>query len=149
MARHAKPTFILPIDQGEELYASDGVDESAQLRTAACRLEAGACQCSSAQQNGLSLLALVTIRTDLYVHLQNDALLRDIGRQMIDLTPMDRTEYKRIIEGPAQRATEAGKALVIEPALSRAITRRYPRCRCVAYACLHTGAAVLRLRRRW
>ena len=111
-----EPTLILPIDQGEELYASDGAEESTQLRAQLACLNRRDVS-TPLKQGGLSLIALITIRTDLYAPLQNDALLRDMGRQKIDLTPMDRAEYKRIIEGPAQQATEAGKSPVMTPDL--------------------------------
>lgn len=112
-----EPTFVLPIDQGEELYAPDGAEEAEQLRRQLlCLKKHDGNQFE--EQKSPGLLAIVTIRTDLYEHLQTDELLQDVGRQIIDLTPMDRAEYKRIIEGPAQRATEAGNALVIEPALT-------------------------------
>ena len=113
----SEPTFILPIDQGEELYASDGAEEAAQLRAQLVCLEKRYDKLPDPGDRP-QLLAMITIRTDLYQHLQTDALLQEVGRQFIDLTPMDRSEYKRIIEGPAERATEAGNALLVEPALT-------------------------------
>ena len=40
---------------------------------------------------------------------------------MLDLTSMDRAEYKLIIEGPAKRATEGGSPLTVEPALTETL----------------------------
>ena len=116
-----EPTFVLPIDQAEELYASEhgAAREAAQLRAqlAAVGDRFGE---SSASASRPRVLVLVTIRTDLYSHLQDDELLRHVGRQMIDLTPMDRSEYRYVIEEPARRTFggDDGRQLKIEPKLT-------------------------------
>lgn len=115
-----EPTFILPVDQGEELYNHNGAEEARQMRRQLSFLQRPDGDRSEALQSP-KLLVVVTIRTDLYERLQTDELMQDVGRDILDITPMDRAEYKRIIEGPAQRATEAGNALTIEPELTEAL----------------------------
>ena len=112
-----EPTFVLPIDQCEELYGSDAGEEAAQLRVQLSSLNERHDE-PAEQHDRPNVLAMVTIRTDFYEHLQTDEVLRELGRKIIDLTPMDRAEYKLIIEGPAERATDAGNPLVLEPALT-------------------------------
>lgn len=112
---NSAPTFILPIDQGEELYTSEDGAQAAQLRQLLGTLQTPA---SDGDGAWLDVVVLTTIRTDHYEYMQADEILKPISRQLIDLTPMDRAEYKTIIEGPAQRATDAGNRLVIAPELS-------------------------------
>ena len=63
----------------------------------------------------VGLVVAVTIRTDRYEAMQRHPAFDGIGTAIFDdLKPMPREEFKEIIVGPAARATEAGKRLVIK-----------------------------------
>lgn len=106
------PTVVIPIDQGEELFAADGGAEAAACRTLLATL------LGADAKEQVPVLVVMTIRADRYESLQNAPELigvhtRDFG----DLKPMPITEYKEVITGPAARASAAGLRLVLDPAL--------------------------------
>jgi WD40 repeat protein len=105
------PTVILPMDQAEELFNPDGAAETAAFLPMLAAVLA----------TGRRILAIATIRTDRYPRLQDDALLPGVKRALFDLPPMPATEFKSVIEGPARRASEAGRSLDIDPALTEAL----------------------------
>jgi WD40 repeat protein len=111
-AGKADPALILPLDQAEELFAPEGVLEAERfLALIAPLLVPGA---------GASrrVLLVATIRSDHFEELQAAPALARIRRELFDLPPMPPGEFKSVIEGPAQRASQAGRALAIAPALT-------------------------------
>ena len=113
------PTFVLLIDQFEELYSSQRGAEAETLRSLLGDLLArpgGNAQTLTV--SAANLIVIATIRTDLYENMQTDQFLDKVGRRFIDLTPMDRAEYKMVITGPAQCLEKAGTALTIDPKLT-------------------------------
>lgn len=105
------PTVLLALDQAEELFNAEGAAETETFLSLL----------SAVLVPGRRMLAIATIRTDRYHYLQDDALLPGVKRALFDLPPMPTAEFKTIIEGPAQRATEAGRRLDIDPALTEAL----------------------------
>lgn len=63
-------------------------------------------------------LAVVAIRTDAYEQLQTAPTLSGILPRVFSLPPIERAEFKAVIEGPAARATAAGRKLTVQPALT-------------------------------
>ena len=106
------PTLVLPIDQGEELFAvGAGPQAGTCLELLGSMLQSGAME-------ELPLIAAMTIRADRYEALQNaPALLAVHAREFGELKPMPLTEYKDVITGPAARASAAGLRLSLEPQL--------------------------------
>jgi WD40 repeat protein len=105
----AAPTLVLPIDQAEELFAADAGPQTEQFLTMLAEL--------IRRINGyeVGLIVAVTIRTDRYEAMQNHPALDGIGTAVFDdLKPMPRADFKDVIDGPAERATEAGKRLDIK-----------------------------------
>ena len=100
------PTLVLPLDQAEELFSADaGAQADAFLR-----LMAGLAERLNDTETGLIVAA--TIRTDRYEVMQTHPELAAVGTVLFDeLKPMPATQFKEVIVGPAQRATEAGKPL--------------------------------------
>ena len=106
------PTLVLPIDQGEELFLSEGAEEARVfLSILRNTLIAAAPAC----------LALITIRSDAFERLQTAASLASVPQHTLSLPPIAKGAYAEIIEGPAGRLADTPRALKIEPALTRAL----------------------------
>ena len=103
------PTLVLPIDQGEELFGTDGRDEADRLLELLAEL---------AGRPDLPLLLLFTIRSDSYERLQTAPQFEELRPRTYGLGPMPRGAYQTLIEGPAARYTAAGRKLVIDPRLT-------------------------------
>jgi WD40 repeat protein len=106
------PTLVLAIDQAEELFLSDGQEESRIFLSLLTEL-------LYAEQVGL--MVLCTIRSDSYEQLQNAPLLEGIRQQAFSLPPLPRGAYQQVIEGPAKLLSDTAHPLVIEPRLTQAI----------------------------
>ena len=85
------PTLVLAVDQAEELLNPNGGAEAATFRALL----------SAALAPGRRMLAIATVRTDRYDRMQDQALFPGVGRALFDLFPMERTEFRAVIEGPA------------------------------------------------
>lgn len=123
------PAVVISIDQGEELFASEGEAEAGRLlewlahTLSASGVEGdgnadskgGGAQPLAARQR---VLAIVAIRSDSYERLQTEKRLAPVSQFLFSLPPIARGEYKTVIEGPAQRQTDAGRKLSIDPALT-------------------------------
>jgi uncharacterized protein (DUF2267 family) len=113
------PTVVISIDQGEELFGAEGGAESARFldllaQTLASSAGDGAVG-SAARQRSLTIIA---IRSDSYERLQTEPRLAQVAPYLFSLPPIARAEFKTVVEGPAQRHTEAGHTLVVDPALT-------------------------------
>jgi WD40 repeat protein len=108
------PTLVLAIDQGEELFRSEGALEGTALLNLLRDL---------LTKDDLAILVLVAIRSDSYEQLQTAKGLEVITQQTLSLTPMPRGAYQAVIEGPVARLKETDRPLVIEPALTQALLR--------------------------
>jgi hypothetical protein len=98
------PTLILPIDQGEELFAAEQTEAGAVF--------SGLAAAFAAEDN---LLAIVTIRSDSFAALQAERTLAAIPRLPFDLPALSPASFKEVIEGPGRLATPP---IRIEPALT-------------------------------
>ncbi len=107
------PAIVLSVDQAEELFNPDGAEEATRFMT----LLATALAPREAPTSP-HLIVLATMRSDRYELLQARQVLADVKRQLFDLPPISPTEFKSVIEGPAQRVVEAGGRLGIDPALT-------------------------------
>ncbi|MGF1456269.1 MAG: TIR domain-containing protein, partial [Alphaproteobacteria bacterium] len=108
------PTLVLPVDQAEELFSSEG-DARAEAQTFLALLR-------DLLAADTSLLALLTIRSDSYRLLQNAPELTQASKEPLDLSPVPQGAYERIIKGPAERL-DGPRALVINPVLSDLLLR--------------------------
>lgn len=119
------PTIVVSIDQAEELLAAEGRDESDRL------LELLFSELTSKLRptdEGIGgprdrTLVVLTIRSDFFEQLQTDARLEGFNLDTFSLPPVGREEFKAVIEGPAARATTAGRKLVIHPELTEQLIR--------------------------
>jgi hypothetical protein len=118
------PTVLIPIDQGEELFSAEGREE-AEVFLALLRdlLLTSASVHPEPSKITHPPIMLIAIRSDSYEWLQTEPKLERVKRGIFDLQPLARDEYKMVIEGPARRATEAGLALKVEPALTEQLLK--------------------------
>jgi WD40 repeat protein len=102
------PTVVIPLDQAEELFTADAAGEAGRF------LELIGELLDEMNANDVGLIVAVTIRTDHHEALQTAKPLADVkGVVFDDLKPMPRNQFKEVILGPAQRATEGGRKLAI------------------------------------
>ena len=119
-ARHTDPTLIVPIDQAEELFASDGQDEALQFLAYvdALRQHLSPDESLAAGDRRLRVLFVLTIRSDSFPRLQAQAALQAMSPVLFSLPAMPASEFKAVIEGPAKRHSETVKPLVMAPQLT-------------------------------
>lgn len=116
-ANRHKITYIVPIDQAEELYTNAQENGSSTFLDVISKIQQKLFPISNCRIP-VDLMLVLTIRTDMFELVQRDARLPSGKRQILDLSALDATQYKGVIEGPALRATQAGNPLVVEPALT-------------------------------
>ena len=107
-----RPRVVLAIDQGEELFLSEGCDEAAAFLALIRDLATG---------ERSNLIVLFTIRSDSFEQLQTAPELDGLSLQTFNLPPMPRGAYQTVIEGPAKRLADTERTLTIEPALTEAL----------------------------
>lgn len=118
----ALPCIVIPVDQGEELFNPDGAQEAerflAFLAYLLDELNADAGQPVSAGSL-VPVIVLLTIRTDRYERLQLAPGQASVKKpEVFDLRPIPPEQFERVINGPAERSTRAGRKLIIEPSLT-------------------------------
>ncbi len=106
------PRIVLPIDQGEELFQSEGAAEAEVLLNLVRDLSI---------DGKSNLVVLFTIRSDAFERLQTAPAFDGVALQTFNLPPMPRGAYQTVIEGPARRLAETNRPLAIEPALTEAL----------------------------
>ena len=104
------PALVIAIDQAEELFRAEGLQEGAALMTLLADLAAS---------DDSIVIVIFTIRTDSYDDLQKAAALEGLRQTTFSLAPMPRGAYHDVIEGPARRVEESDGKLAIEPALTQ------------------------------
>ena len=118
--RLAKPTLIVPIDQAEELFGSDGQDEARQFLgyVEGLRKHLSPADSPVIDSRRLRVLLVLTIRSDSLPKLQAQAALQTMLPVLFSLPAMPVSEFKAVIEGPARRYTATVKPLVVAPQLT-------------------------------
>ena len=106
------PTLVLSIDQGEELFLTEGQQEARPFLSILRGLVTA---------EAPAVIALFTIRSDNYERLQLAEELRGARQQTLSLPPMPRGSYAEVIKGPAQRLEGTPRALSIDDALVDAL----------------------------
>lgn len=120
LGKDAKPpALVIPIDQAEELFTIVRGDQPGETGAA----EAGLFLTRLAEflRHGPEALALATIRSDAYEPLQTAAVLAGVPQVPFNLPPFAAADYRSVIEGPAHRASDAGRQLTLEPRLAAAL----------------------------
>ncbi|MGO9134738.1 MAG: TIR domain-containing protein [Methylovirgula sp.] len=106
------PLIVFSVDQAEELFRSEGMEESMALLALLRDL---------AVEDTPAIAVLFAIRSDAYDGLENAKLLEGLPQSTLPLLPMPRGAYMEVIEGPARRYVSAGGTLAIEPRLTQAL----------------------------
>jgi WD40 repeat protein len=104
-----RPTIILAVDQGEELFNEDGREEAARFIEMLSR---------TLKADPLALV-LVTIRSDSFPRLQTEPQLADLSKDTFTLDMMLEGSYRAVIEGPARLVQPT--PLKIDPQLTDAL----------------------------
>ncbi len=108
------PTLVIPIDQGEELFAADaGAEGSALVAHLGPLVSADA-----PREDVPHTIVLGSIRADSLDLMQSQPSLQNLPTVLFNLPPVARGEFKGVIEGPAARHTASGRKLTIDPALT-------------------------------
>jgi hypothetical protein len=108
----ARPTLILPIDQGEELFLPEGASEAQSFLAIVNDLLA---------TDAPAIIALFTIRSDAYERLQLAKPLVGLQQHAFSLAPMPKGAYAEIIKAPALRLDGTPRELKIEEPLVDAL----------------------------
>ena len=110
----SQPIVVLPIDQAEELFNSEGAQEAKVF------LEILRSLCD---QSNLPFMVIATIRSDSYDQLQSAEALAGMSQQTFSLTPMPKGAFRDVIEGPIRRLVYSGGKLGFEPALTEQLLK--------------------------
>jgi formylglycine-generating enzyme required for sulfatase activity len=106
--RPKPPTIVLSIDQGEELFLTEGQDEAQPFLTLLRDLVA---------TDAPEVIVIFTIRSDNYERLQEAKALETIQQTPFNLGPMPRGSYAEVIRGPMRRLQGTARALRIDDRL--------------------------------
>lgn len=104
--------LVLPVDQAEELFSAEAGQEGATLLAVLRDLME-----HTGDGPPLPLIILATIRTDRYAVMQTAPQLGGVDIAFDELRPMPLGRFREVIEGPANRSTESGRPLALDPAL--------------------------------
>ncbi|TAU59267.1 TIR domain-containing protein [Rhizobium ruizarguesonis] len=99
------PTLVIPIDQGEELFPSDWLPETAILLTRLVELlhlrDAVDGTTTAGRSSSATTLVIITIRSDAYERLQTSPALSAIAHTPFSVGPMTEANFKDVVIGPA------------------------------------------------
>ena len=115
------PSIVIPIDQAEELFNPDGAAESESFLALLAGILADS---DAAAESGVPTgprgraIVVLTIRSDRYERLQTAPSLSGVKPRLFDLRPFPPGQFERVINGPAERATQAGRKLIIDSRLT-------------------------------
>ena len=114
-------TVVVPVDQFEEIFSTDGHVESAQFLDLVGTASSGPAKREHGVFKSGRVLFVVTIRSDALPVLQDHPVGRRLGTVLFSLPAMPASEFKAVIEGPARRHSETVKPLLITPALTESL----------------------------
>ena len=104
--------LLLPVDQGEELFLTDGADEANLFQELLQDL---------VSQDDPAIIVMVTIRSDSFEALQSTPALQGIAQHTWSLPVMPTGAYGQVIRGPARRMSEGVRRLELEEPLVEAL----------------------------
>lgn len=106
------PTLVLPLDQAEESLSPEGKTQAELFLRLARDLGA------PSKGTRLDLIVAASIRSDRFEELQTRGELTNVGIEAFaELKPMPTEQFKEVITGPAERATQSGRRLELAPEL--------------------------------
>jgi hypothetical protein len=107
-AKPKLPTVVLSIDQGEELFLAEGLEEAQSLLTLLRDL---------VMSDQPAIIAVFAIRTDNYERLQDSKALQGLRQETFNLPSMPKGSYIEVINNPVRRLEGTPRAIGIEPRL--------------------------------
>lgn len=110
----APPTVVIPIDQAEELFLTQGIEADKRIDEQEQFLEILRTLLLS---DTPACAALFTIRSDNYEKLQLARALDGIRQVTFSLPPMSLGAYSEVIRGPARRMSQAARQLEVDDRL--------------------------------
>ena len=108
----AAPALIVCVDQAEELFLTEAQDE-AQAFLAMLR--------GLLLEDAPAIIAIFTIRSDIYERLQLAGQLEGLHQEMLNLPTMPKGSYCEVVKGPARRLEGTARAFEIDDALVDAL----------------------------
>lgn len=106
------PPLVISIDQGEELFLSEGQSEAHPFLALLRDL---------LMEDSPAVIAVFTIRSDNYERLQQAQELLDIPKVPLDLGPMPKGSYAEVVKGPVRRLEGTARAIKIDESLVHAL----------------------------
>jgi WD40 repeat protein len=103
------PTIVVPIDQAEELFASENTEAGRVLELL-----------SAATLADGNAVIVATIRTDALAKIQDESRLAELPRVPFELPSLAPSAFKDVIEGPARVSQPP---LAIEPSLTEQLLK--------------------------
>ena len=95
--RYSPPSIVISIDQAEELFLTDGMDEARKflslLRTVLLL-------------SNPSVISIMAMRSDRFASLQSETELDQVALQPFNLPPLAKGAFHDVIVGPARRLAE-------------------------------------------
>jgi formylglycine-generating enzyme required for sulfatase activity len=107
-AKPNAPMLILSVDQGEELFLAEGQEQAKAFLVLLHDLLI---------QDMPAIIAVFTIRSDNYEHLQLAKELEGLHQETLSLPPMPKGSYAEVIKGPARRLEGTERPLEVDDAL--------------------------------
>lgn len=107
------PSIVIVVDQGEELFNSEGIEEAHKFLDLLALLTS---------QSKLPIMVVFTIRSDSFERLQTYKAFEGVTQQTFSLAPMPQGAYHSVIEGPATRLEDTKRPLKIDPALTQQLS---------------------------
>jgi len=102
------PTLVFSVDQAEELFLAEAQGEAQPFLALLHDL---------LQHDDPPIVAIFTIRSDNYEHLQEARQLADVHKEPLDLGPMPRGSYAEVVKGPIRRLQDTERAIEIDDKL--------------------------------
>jgi tetratricopeptide (TPR) repeat protein len=106
------PTFLIAIDQAEELFQVEDKSESQNLLTLLRDLSAF---------DSPPIILVFAIRTDFYDMLERESVFEGSYQRVFTLPPMRRDGYQMVINGPAKRLVDPDRQFEIDPTVVQSL----------------------------
>src|SRR4029434_4324244 len=102
-------SLVFPVDQAEELFNPDGAVEAAPFLALLGGLLTDRDEPGMSAGANRRAIVVLTIRSDRYERLQTAPGLSEVKPRLFDLRPFPPGQFDRVINVPAERATQPGR----------------------------------------
>jgi tetratricopeptide (TPR) repeat protein len=105
--------IVVSVDQAEELFCEGSKTEAETLLTLLRDL---------LTTDDPAVTVLFAIRSEFFGSLERAKPLEELRQRIFGLPPIPRSAYRRVIESPAERLTQAGRNFEVEQGLTQALS---------------------------